>query len=163
MSRRLILVGVGVLTAVALAAWSRPGSAPWLINESASLPRGLYALSAEPPALGSIVAVTPPASARTYLAGLGAPRDARLLKYVAALPGEAVCHDGRRMRWGRGEADALIRDRRGRALPAWRGCRRLGADELLLIGQSPWSFDSRYFGPVRRHEVQGVYREVLRW
>ncbi|MBL7396134.1 S26 family signal peptidase, partial [Escherichia coli] len=25
------------------------------------------------------------------------------------------------------------------------------------------SFDSRYFGPVRSDDVEGVFREVLRW
>lgn len=55
------------------------------------------------------------------------------------------------------------RDRRGASLPAWRGCRTLAADELLLLGDTATSFDGRYFGPVRRAEVEGIYREVLQW
>ena len=52
---------------------------------------------------------------------------------------------------------------RGAALPAWRECRILAPDEVFLLGDTPGSFDSRYFGPVRRSDVVGVYREVLTW
>jgi len=146
-----------------LALLPSPKPAPWLVNETSSLPRGVYALTRARPAAGAIVAVTPPPRARPYLATLGAPAEARLLKHVAAGPGAWACHDGRRMRWARGEAEAHSRDRRGRPLPTWRGCRRLGPDELLLVGESPLSFDSRYFGPVKAAAVDGVYREVWRW
>jgi type IV secretory pathway protease TraF len=60
-------------------------------------------------------------------------------------------------------AARLERDRRGAILPAWRECRVLEPDELFLLGDTPGSYDSRYFGPVRRSEVVGVYREVLTW
>ena len=55
------------------------------------------------------------------------------------------------------------RDRTGVALPAWRGCRRLAPDERLLLGDTPASLDSRYFGPVRIAQIEGFYRETLTW
>jgi len=39
----------------------------------------------------------------------------------------------------------------------------LRTDELFVLGDTPGSFDSRYFGPIRRAQVEGVYRETLTW
>ncbi|TAJ68779.1 MAG: hypothetical protein EPO51_24930 [Phenylobacterium sp.] len=151
------------IVACVLVALPRARPAPWLVNETPSLPEGVYLRTAAVPAPGAIVAVAPPASARLYLAGLGAPAGARLLKRVAAGPGEVVCREGQRLSWSRGEVAALSRDRRGSALPGWRGCRRLGRDEFVVLGDTPTSFDSRYFGPIRRAAIEGVYVEVWRW
>jgi type IV secretory pathway protease TraF len=146
---------------VASCAASHP--APLLVNESASLPRGIYVRTGAPVAPGRLVTLAPPPAARAYLAGLGVAPNARLLKRVAAVGGAQVCSVDGRLTWPRGEAVALRRDRRGRALPAWQGCRRLAADALLVMGDTPTSFDSRYFGPVRLADVEGVYREGWRW
>jgi type IV secretory pathway protease TraF len=52
--------------------------------------------------------------------------------------------------------EALSRDSRGRPLPAWQGCRVVGADELFLMNwQSNDSFDGRYFGFVPNASVIG--------
>lgn len=156
---RLALAGAALLALAAAA----PGPRPLLLNESPSLPRGLYALAPGPVAVGSVVAVVPPAGARPYLAGLGAPADARLLKRVAGAGGDLACAAGGAVVVRGRRAPVLTADRRGRRLPAWRGCRRLGPDELFLLGDTPASFDSRYFGPVRRKAAHGPYREVLTW
>lgn len=135
-----------------------------LVNESPSLPKGLYLRSLDQaPRRGGVVAVEPPAFARRYLAALGMPASVPLLKRVAAAGGERVCRTGGELRWPGRTATALPRDRRGGSLPAWSGCRRLGPDELLVIGDTATSFDSRYFGPVRRSSLIGVYVEALRW
>jgi type IV secretory pathway protease TraF len=91
------------------------------------------------------------------------PHAAPLLKRVAAGSGDHVCRQGADLEWRGGAVRALSRDRRGLGLPAWAGCRRLAADELLVLGDTPTSFDSRYFGPVRRTAVEGVYVEALTW
>jgi len=158
----LFLFAAG-LTTCALVALPRATPAPWLLNETPSLPRGLYLRSAAPPTPGAVVAVAPPQAVRPYLASLGAPAEARLLKRVAAGPGEIVCRDGQRLSGPWGEVIALARDRRGWALPVWRGCRRLQADELVVLGDSAASFDSRYFGPVRLAAIESVYKEAWRW
>ncbi|MCH4267313.1 MAG: S26 family signal peptidase [Brevundimonas sp.] len=134
-----------------------------LINESPSLARGLYVRTGEKLSPGAIVAVPQTEAARPYLERLGMPADLLLLKRVVALGGERVCAaDEGVMAPGR-RAPRLERDRRGMDLPAWRECRALEPDELFLLGDTPGSFDSRYFGPVRRSDVVGVYREVLTW
>lgn len=160
---RSLVLFAAAMAACGLAAVPRVAPAPWLINETGSLPRGFYVRTPVAPTPGTVVALKPPAVAKPYLSALGAPADARLLKHVVAGPGESVCHDGGRMTWARGVVIAAASDRRGRPLPAWRGCRRLRADELLVVGESPASFDSRYFGPVRRAAIEGVYREVWTW
>lgn len=164
-ARRVVAVSVGPgLALVLLGGAMIDGPALAIINESPSLPRGLYLRDhAAPPARGDIVTVAQPTSVRPYLARLGMPADVRLIKRVAATAGDAVCSDGRwliapwRMVEVRGE------DRAGAALPVWRGCRRLNADEHLLLGDTPTSLDSRYFGPVRTAQIEGVYREALTW
>jgi conjugative transfer signal peptidase TraF len=135
-----------------------------LVNETPSLPKGLY-LRAPDQRLrrGKVVAITQPPSARAYLASLHMPSDVKLLKRIVATPGDLVCREGETLRWPRGDMRAFEHDRRGVPLPSWTGCRRLGADQLLVLGDTPTSFDSRYFGPVRADSVTGIYVEALRW
>jgi type IV secretory pathway protease TraF len=152
-----------ILGATGLVMFAKAAPDPWLVNESASLPRGLYLRTPVAPALGQIVAVTPPPAARSYLAALGARPDARLLKRVVATSGDVVCRNGQAMAWPRGIRLARSRDRRGRPLPVWAGCRRLDVGEVLVMGDTAASFDSRYFGPVPSSAIQGVYREIWRW
>jgi len=153
---------LGALAALGLTVHALPPLA--LVNESLSIPRGLYLRAVDQhPGSGAIVAVTPPPDARRYLAALGMPAATPLLKRVAATGGEEVCRQGAELEWRARAVRALVRDRRGVALPHWSGCRRLGSDELLVLGDTPTSFDSRYFGPVPRSGVEGVYVEALTW
>ena len=150
--------GAGVLQA------APDAEAPWLlVNESRSLPPGLYVRTSEAPAPGRIVVIAPPPTARAYLTQTRAGPDVRLLKRIAAVGGEVACRNERTLTWPRGHATARARDRTGRRLPAWRDCRRLGPGELLVLGDTATSFDSRYFGPVHTDAVVATYREVWRW
>lgn len=148
-----------------LAAMAVGGEQPALalINESPSLPRGLYLRVGVTFKPGAVVAVPQPAAVRPYLERLGMPDDVLLLKRVAAVGGDRVCAVDGAVRTPGRRARAPERDRRGAVLPAWRECRVLTRDEVFLLGDTPGSFDSRYFGPVRRSDVVGVYREVVTW
>jgi conjugative transfer signal peptidase TraF len=138
--------------------------APILINESPSLPKGLYLrLPDAAPTRGAIVAFPQPMAARPYLASLGMPAEVRLLKRVAARGGDRVCAGDGRISTPARSAPILTLDRRGAPLTAWTSCRALAADEIFVLGDTPNSFDSRYFGPVRRADVEGIYREVITW
>lgn len=162
--KRWIAAGLGLvaLTGLALIADHTPAMA--LVNESASLPRGVYVrLPGAVPARDAVVAVPQPSAVRAYLGRLGMPADLLLIKRVAAVGGDIVCRRDDRLVTPRRTVVVQERDRRGVALPAWRGCRRLATEELFLLGDTPSSFDSRYFGPVPRSEVTGVYREALTW
>lgn len=161
---RWAVLGVAVFAmgCMSLAADHLPALA--LVNESPSVPRGLYLRApGAAPGRGALVALPQPAAARPYLASLGMPAEVLLIKRVAATGGDRVCRDGGVVEARHRRAPVLRRDGRGVPLGGWRGCRRLAADELFLLGDSPGSFDSRYFGPVGVSEVDGVFREILTW
>jgi conjugative transfer signal peptidase TraF len=122
----------------------------YMWNASASVPVGLYGLHpSNTRYVGELVAVVPPEPLATFLAdGSYLPRGVPMLKHVLALPGQTVCRNGltifvNDIAMGRARA----RDSRGRLLPAWQGCRLIGAGELFLMNwQSADSLDGRYFG-----------------
>lgn len=153
---------LGALTGLGLIADQTPTLA--FVNESPSLPRGLYLRRpGASVAVGAVVVAPQPPLALPYLAGLGMPPEVRLIKRVAAVQGDLVCYEDGRVRTPSRTVALLDRDRRGVALPAWEECRPLGAGEVFLLGDTPSSFDSRYFGPVRMRDVEGVFQESVRW
>lgn len=89
-----------------------------LVNETRSLPRGLYLRRfSEDIRRGATAAANQPKVARAYLESLGAPPDLLLLKRVAAVGGDQVCSkEG--VITPAGEAEVLAQDRRGAALKA---------------------------------------------
>jgi len=130
-----------------------------LWNASASTPLGLYDLTA-PNGLkaGDLVAVRPPKPLADFMVGRGyIGRSVPLLKPVAALPGQQVCRVGRTVTVdGVPFGEAQDRDRRGRMLPVWQGCRRIAPDQIFLMNPSVRdSLDGRYFGPLPRTVVIG--------
>ncbi|WP_245272209.1 S26 family signal peptidase [Xanthobacter sp. 126] len=53
--------------------------------------------------------------------------------------------------------DALDRDRTGRDLPVWQGCRNIAQGDLFLMNPDvPDSLDGRYFGLIPAHAVIGT-------
>lgn len=150
----------GLLAAVS---WLAP--APRLVwNASASAPVGLYRVDVgERPRLGDMVAIDPPAPLGGWLADRGyLPRGVPLLKRVAGLPGSLVCRSGVFVTVdGVAAARALPRDRLGRPLPFWLGCRVIGRDELFVLNAAPDSLDGRYFGPLPAAGLFGIARPLL--
>ena len=155
--RTLVVTGlaIGLLALPALA--TMPTKLVW--NASASVPTGLYAVRP----IGEItipdlVVAMPPDQLDQYLVerhylGRGVP----LIKHVEALPGQTVCRTGDTITVdGTAIATARERDRLGRALPVWRGCRTLGDDVVFLLNRGvPDSMDGRYFGPLPRKSIVG--------
>ena len=134
--------------------------APRLIwNASASTPVGFYTIGD----VGAVdatdlVAVDAPEPLATFLSDGGyLPRGVPLLKRVAAVPGQRVCRTGLAITVdGVPMGDALDRDRRGRPLPVWQGCRSVASGELFLMNwQVRDSLDGRYFGPLPASAVIG--------
>lgn len=128
-------------------------------NASASVPLGLYAVRpASVLHVGELVVVTPPEPLASFLADRGyLPPGVLLLKHILALPRQTVCRIGDSISIddlpvGR----ALGRDRRGRALPVWQGCRAIRDGEVFLMNRRPAdSLDGRYFGPLPATAVTG--------
>jgi len=128
-------------------------------NASASAPIGLYRIHADSdPAIGTLVAVTPPERLARWLSTRGyLPEGVPLLKHVAAKTGQRICRKGDVVSVeGHPVASARARDGRGRPLPVWRGCRRLEPGQIFLLNPSvPDSLDGRYFGPLPASAVIG--------
>ena len=157
----VMALGVGAIALPQLD--NRP---PWLVwNASASVPIGLYAVDAIIDVqTGDLVVVTPPEPLAGFLADRGyLPRGVPLLKHVAAVAGQTVCRVGRSVTVDAIEmGEARERDRRGRALPVWEGCRVIRRDEVFLMNsQSADSLDGRYFGPLPAASIVG--RAIPLW
>lgn len=163
---RVLWFGLAV-TAIAAQAVTLLAPVPKLLvwNASASVPKGLYRVAAvgalEVP---DLVVVTPPARIAQFLGERGyLPRGAPMLKRVAALPGQTVC----RRNWeitvdGVAFGKALRRDRLGRVLPAWRGCRRVGPQQVFLMNAGVRdSLDGRYFGLMPMGAITGRATPLL--
>lgn len=153
-----VMTTVFSATATVGAAFVNP--LPKLIwNASASTPIGLYAVRP----IGALhatelVVVMPPEAVASFLAdGDYLPRGVPLMKRVLGLAGQTVCREGRRITVDHVEVgDAQIRDRRGRDLPDWQGCRTLATGEVFLMNPGvPNSLDGRYFGPLPTSSIVG--------
>jgi conjugative transfer signal peptidase TraF len=155
--RRFLLAGVVV--AATLATLTVPASRYAVWNATASVPTGLYAIRGKASLhVGERVAIEPPPGLRRLLAERHyLPTNVPLLKRIAAVRGQRVC----RLKHGvtidgNFAGVARARDRLGRPLPVWAGCRTLRVGELFVMNPAaPDSFDGRYFGPLRLDTVIG--------
>lgn len=139
------------------------GKPTLLLNRSPSEPPGLYVRAGRDLGVGAIIAFRTPTAAFPYAdLSMAYLHHRPLLKAVAAGPGDTVCTTaGELIINGRKMAPIAMRDRQGRALPRWLGCRRMGEDEVFVYSpRVPNSFDSRYYGPVHRADVLGSYRWI---
>lgn len=169
--RRFTRCAPTVLTAGALTALLLPilHAMPlrFVWNASASVPIGLYRIAPSADIrVGDLVLVRPSPALQTLMAERryvehGVP----LLKPVAAVAGATVCRIGLSVTIdGHAAVRASRRDRLGRPLPRWTGCRQLRSGGFFLIAPaSAASFDSRYFGPVARAQVIGRAMPVWTW
>lgn len=162
-----VLTGAGAaLAALLLPVMHRP-QLRLVWNASASVPLGLYGIEPNTtPRIGDLVAVrTSPTLTRFMAERRYVEANALLVKPVAALTGMNFCRTNMRVTIdGRAVATALPRDRFGRPLPRWSGCRRVARNELVLIAPAlRASFDSRYFGPVDRAQVIGRAIPLWTW
>ncbi|GGO94071.1 S26 family signal peptidase [Stakelama pacifica] len=163
---RLIATGTAALAGLLLPTIHHP-PVRLIWNASASVPLGLYRIDPAPALrVGDMVAVRPSPTLARFLAGRRyVEANVPLLKPIAATGGATICRLGLRVTVnGWTTTSALPRDRAGRPLPSWSGCRRLKPDQLFLIAPVHRdSFDSRYFGPVDRHQVLGIATPIWTW
>lgn len=160
---RILLVGAGTL--ILLLSAALPPAPRLLWNASASAPIGLYVVA--PGALvdpdDTVVARVPRryrllAASRGYL-----PMNVPLVKRVAAYAGDEVCALGKEIVInGRWIASRRAVDAAGLPMPWWSGCVVLRGRQLLLLMDSPSSFDGRYFGPTDGQDVIGKARLLWR-
>lgn len=157
----LILLGTGVV-------------AGFRINVSGSLPMGIYRVEDGTTALerGSIVIVCLSerwsrfALDRSILGSGACPGGSYGVgKVVVAVSGDVVTTSQNSLLVGNTvlvNGATLARDQLGRLMPhhPW-GRHTLRAEELWLYSCHPSAFDSRYFGPVIRSQVNAVVKPVL--
>jgi conjugative transfer signal peptidase TraF len=155
--RRFLLAGL--VAAATLATLAIPVSRYAVWNATASVPTGLYAIRGKASLhVGERVAIEPPSELRRLLATRGyLPTGVPLLKRIAAVSGQRICRFGHGVTIdGEFVGAARARDRLGRALPAWFGCRTLRIGELFVMNPAaPDSFDGRYFGVLHIADVIG--------
>ena len=152
--------------AIAMLCFTGNASSARLVwNTTASAPTGLYSIEQGTWRVGDRVAVRPSASLAEDLDRRGIlPLGKLLIKRVAAGRGDTVCRDGKRVTVnGLQVAVAKVASRTAEALPLWGGCRRLGASEVLLLGDTPDSYDGRYFGVTSAEEVFGRVELLIGW
>ncbi len=152
MRRRFIIATVAIGAGLVVAPLVSSHRPELMWNASASLPIGLYRVSLPTRIeVADLVAVTPPDELSDFLAERGyLARGVPLIKRVLALPGTTVCRYGATIvAYNHAYGEALDRDRLGRPLPAWEGCRRLTeGEDFLMNWAAPDSMDGRYFGPL---------------
>jgi conjugative transfer signal peptidase TraF len=128
-------------------------------NVSASAVIGLYFVSSKSGLdRGDMAALwLPPryrklAAQRRYL-----PQNIAAIKRVVAVEGDSVCALGTRISVnGKWIADRHAVDAKGRPMPWWQNCKRLGKDELFLLNEEAAnSFDGRYIGISKTSDVIG--------
>ena len=148
-----------------LAAGAGADRSPRLLwNATASVPRGLYAIEpVRAPRVGELVVVMPPLPLARALVERGIVGDGvPLIKTVAGVAGQHLCRHGSTIAIdGSVLGEALVRDRHGRGLPVWQGCRVLADDEIFLMNPDmPASLDGRYFGALPTRSVIGRARPL---
>jgi len=153
--RRLARLRLPCLLALGLiAACQGLRQAGWALSLQVtdSIPKGLYLIRpAASFARGEIVLLDPPAEVAKLMIGRGWIRAGmKMLKPIAATGPDEVCLRDRQVFInGRAVAPVFAADRSDRPLPRIDLCRRLAEGEVFLLStRTPYSFDSRYFGPV---------------
>jgi len=136
-------------------------------NPSESAPLGWYLrVPARRLSVNDWVFTRLPEDVATFAAQRGyLPQIIPALKRIGAVADQFACgQDGALYLDGKLAAHARTLDGVGRPLAPWTGCRRLEADELLLLNpSSAGSFDSRYFGPLSRDAVLGRAIPLWTW
>lgn len=164
------LLLVAALVVLCWQGWERG----YRINVTPSLPKGIYKLKEEAPAVGDVVSICLEGEAaelareRGYLRHGSCKSGLRpLLKYLAALPGDAVEQSMESILCGR--SDSLMcrwpvsvkpKDRQGREMRQATLPQTVPDGMALILTPHEGSFDSRYFGLVPLASLQKV-EEVL--
>ncbi|SMH40578.1 S26 family signal peptidase [Mesorhizobium australicum] len=137
----------------------RPMPTKWIWNASASAPVGLYTIDLDGPfEITDLVAINPSEPLASLFAERGyLPRGTLLIKRILAVSGQIVCRANLTITVDGIEVGAALeRDRAGRDLPAWQGCRRVQRGEVFVMNwQVPDSLDGRYFGLTLTDQIIG--------
>lgn len=160
-SRTIGITGVSIIALVYVSSCGLPVR----LNISASLPYGVYLMSALPPVLshGTLVLLPVPESIRPWYS-----RWLPILKPVAGLAGDVVCNvEGVLWLWTAStpaQSYGWIHTmRKETPLLHLTGCTRVEEGMVFLASTAPRSLDSRYFGPVATSALTAHATPLLTW
>ena len=141
-------------------------SSHYLIQVSASMPKGVYKIkAAESFSRGQIVIFNIPKSVSSLVEKRRwAPESLTylLMKPVAAKAGDQILISQKGLFINGSYVGAVKRfDSAGRPLPAIFGEFVLRQNELFAASRHENSFDSRYFGPIQTSAVKGVVEPLI--
>lgn len=132
-----------------------------LFNATPSVPTGFYVRTETPVREGAFVTVRAVDVVGDYASLRHFTNDGdRFIKRIAARSGVRVCAEAELVTVGANTFTRQTQDSAGRTLPTWEGCHVLHDGEMFLMGETPDSFDSRYFGVVREDVIEGVWRPL---
>lgn len=171
-----VLTRTATASATLLASVGVCGAIGFRINDSKSIPVGIYLTSDLPAGKGAYVLLCPPQTAviaeakhRGYLVAGFCPGDyGYMMKMIFAVQGDfvaisenGVSVNGAVLPFSR----PLLNDSAGRPLARYRPAQfTLRSSEILLMSNvSGTSFDARYFGPVTRSQIKTVIVPVFTW
>ena len=148
-------IGLAALTATIIVI-PRP---VFVWNVSASAVIGLYFVSSKSGLeRGDMAALwLPPRARRLAAERRYLPQNIAAIKRVVGVAGDSVCALGTRISVnGTWIADRHALDGKGRPMPWWQNCKRLGKDDLFLLNEEAAnSFDGRYIGISKTSDVIG--------
>lgn len=164
--RLLALAGALVVIAESAGALIRLSGHVLYVNDSPSMPRGLYwiRLGELPTEHGEVVVFRPAPAFAHFIYGRGwLPRGMPLIKPVGGLPGDIYCIiDARFVVDGEDAGPIFARDTQGLPVPQIAGCHRVARGTFLPVSSFiPRSFDGRYMGTVPVSNVVGTGVPVL--
>src|SRR6266404_4145259 len=141
-----------------------------IVIRTHSLPVGLYYWSGVPIKKGSIVLFKPDQSTPLEQLGIERGYEAQhlpLLKRVVALAGDVVSVSSSGVSINGqllANSAPLSHDEVGKPLAMTQLDHfRLGTDQAFLMGVTPTSWDSRYFGPVSLARCSGSFVPIVTW
>ena len=136
-----------------------------IYNPTQSVPTGFYRYAGKEVMPGAIVLLRTPEAVREYTSRYyGSQKPMKyFLKPVLAAGGDKVCYrDGRFLLNGEEFAGVESIDSNGNPLPVWKECRVLEEDEIFVYSDRVRnSFDSRYYGPVKKSRIVGAFVKIL--
>ena len=134
-----------------------------IYNPSESVPRGFYYYAGMSFKKGDLVLFPVPAIVTEYVAkNYGEKTLQYFVKPVLAMNEEHICFKEENFELeGEFLADIRLNDSQGKPLPLWKECRNLAGNEVFVFADRiENSFDSRYYGPIKKEQIIGVYKPL---
>jgi len=123
----------------------------FFINRTESMPRGIYLKQAQTKLKSGDIIVF-------YFDEF----KSNLVKYVVGVASSEFCIDQEAILWLDSFPVAQLNiEKYPSKKPDQSQCQRLATDEILVIGEHPDSYDSRYFGPIKLERI--IAKVELLW